>query len=257
MLLPLQRGILYGPVHSRRYGRSLGINLMPGRFKLCSFNCIYCHYGWTKTCTMDVTDHANDMPAIAEAVAAIEQAFQSHVEFDLITFSGNGEPTLYPGFAELVAEVVRLRDQYRPFVSIALLSNATGLVNPPVRDCISKLDLPVFKLDAGSEETFHRMNRPAGGIQFGKLVELLASIPKINLQTVMVDGEPANTTCAEIHAYSEKVGHIRPKEVHMYSIDRPTPDTRITLVPPQRLLEIAAQVEDSTGVPVRTFGARG
>ncbi len=230
---------------------------MPGRFKLCSFNCIYCHYGWTKTCTMDVTGHTDEMPAIGEVLAAVEPAVRSNVEFDLITFSGNGEPTLYPGFAELVAEVVRLRDLYRPFVSIALLSNATGLQNQAVRDCVGRLDLPVFKLDAGTVETFHRMNRPADDIEFDELVELLASIPKINLQTVMVDGEQANTTHAEIQAYSEKVGRIRPKEVHMYSIDRPTPDTGITLVPPQRLLEIAAQVEDSTGVPVRTFGARG
>lgn len=206
---------------------------------------------------MDVAGHTSEMPVINDVLAAVEQAFKSNLEFELITFSGNGEPTLYPGFSELVAEVVRLRDQYRPFVSAALLSNATGLVHQSVRECIGMLDLPVFKLDAGTKETFHRMNRPADDIQFDQIVDILASIPKINLQTVMVDGEQANTTRSEIQAYAEKVGRIRPREVHMYSIDRPTPDTRITLVPPHRLLEIAAQVEDSTGVPVRTFGARG
>src|SRR3970040_592648 len=96
MLLPLQRGILYGPVHSRRYGRSLGINLMPSEYKVCSFNCIYCHYGWTKTCTLDMYEPVADMPALGDAVQAVEQALKSPAEFELITFSGNGEPTLYP-----------------------------------------------------------------------------------------------------------------------------------------------------------------
>ena len=161
MLLPMQRGILYGPVHSRRYGRSLGINLMPSQFKLCSFNCVYCHYGWTTTCTMDMSPHVASMPAPGDVVKAVEKALQSPTEFELLTFSGNGEPTLYPGFADLVAEVVKLRDKYRPFVSVALLSNATGLVHKEVRGCVNKLDLPVFKLDCGTVETFKAMNRLA------------------------------------------------------------------------------------------------
>lgn len=256
MLLPLQMGILYGPVHSRRYGRSLGINLMPSQFKLCSFNCIYCHYGWTKVRAMDPATHDAEMPSMRDVVAKVEQALKSSTEFELITFSGNGEPTLYPGFAELATEIVSLRDAYRPFVSVALLSNATGLVHQDVRESISKLDLPVFKLDCGTEETFQAMNRPTPEVGFAQIIELLASLRDINLQTVMIDGTPSNTTHAELQAYTEKVGRIRPREVHMYSIDRPTPDAHITLVPPDRLREIAAYVEDETGVPVKTFGAR-
>jgi len=256
MLLPLQRGILYGPVHSRRYGRSLGINLMPSEYKVCSFNCIYCHYGWTKTCTMDMSEHVADMPALGDAVQAVEQALKSPAEFELITFSGNGEPTLYPDFAELVDAVVGLRDRHRPFVSVALLSNATGLVHLKVRESILKLDLPVFKLDCGTEKTFLAMNRPDKTVRFDEIAEALAATKDIYLQTVMIDGTPSNTEHRELQAYIEKVGRIRPREVHMYSIDRPAPDAHISLVPPERLAQIAAQVQTETGIPVKTFAAR-
>ena len=256
MLLPLQRGILYGPVHSRRYGRSLGINLMPSQYKLCSFNCVYCHYGWTKTCTMEMARHVADMPLLREVLQEVEQALRSQSEFELLTFSGNGEPTLYPEFAELVDAVVQLRDQHRPFVSVALLSNATGLADPKVRERIPKLDLPVFKLDCGTEKAFRTMNRPAQTVRFDGIVESLAGIKGIYLQTVMIDGTPSNTEYADLQSYIEKVGRIRPKEVHLYSIDRPTPETRISLVPPDRLQQIAAQVQSQTGIRVKTFAAR-
>jgi wyosine [tRNA(Phe)-imidazoG37] synthetase (radical SAM superfamily) len=156
----------------------------------------------------------------------------------------------------LVDAVVKLRDKYRPFVSVALLSNATGLVHAEVRESVAKLDLPVFKLDCGTEETFEAMNRAAREISFNAIVDLLSSVKGIVLQTVLVDGTPSNTGPAELTAYFAHLKRIRPKEVHMYSIDRPVPDTRISLVPPERLAQIAAQAEAETGVPVRTFGAR-
>ncbi|MBC7262205.1 MAG: radical SAM protein, partial [Chloroflexi bacterium] len=127
MVLPLQVDILYGPVNSRRLGRSLGINLMPGAYKLCSFNCVYCHYGWTKEHTLDAGSFAQDLPPLQQVVERLEIAARSALDFDYLTFSGNGEPTLYPQFAELMDEVVRIRNTYRPEAKIALLSNATGL----------------------------------------------------------------------------------------------------------------------------------
>ena len=132
MVLPLQVDVLYGPVNSRRLGRSLGINLMPGPYKLCSFNCVYCHYGWTKEHTMDAQSHVQDLPPLDYVVERVRLAARSALEFDYLTFSGNGEPTLYPQFAELVTEVARIRDRYRPAAKIALLSNSTGLMFPEV-----------------------------------------------------------------------------------------------------------------------------
>ena len=131
-LLPLQSGILYGPVNSRRLGKSLGVNLMPGSYKLCSFNCVYCHYGWTKEQAVDFSKYHKDLPAIDEVVKSVAQALKSPREFDFLTFSGNGEPTLYPHFAELVEEVASLRNKYRPKVKVALLSNSTGLARESI-----------------------------------------------------------------------------------------------------------------------------
>jgi wyosine [tRNA(Phe)-imidazoG37] synthetase (radical SAM superfamily) len=253
MLLSLQSGIIYGPVNSRRYGKSLGINLMPCDYKLCSFNCVYCHYGLTKRCTTTVEGIESELPAFDEVVRALEQALRSPLDLDLITFSGNGEPTLYPSFPKLVDKVIRLRNKYRPSARVALLSNATGLMKEDVRRSIARIDLPVLKLDAGTEATFKRINRPAKGVRFEVIVDLLSSLKNIYLQTVLVDGEPSNVGENEMGAYAELLTRIRPKEVHMYSIDRPVPNTHIRLVPPERLVDIARQISKDTGINVHPF----
>nr|MBC7245542.1 radical SAM protein [Chloroflexota bacterium] len=256
MLLPLQVDILYGPVNSRRLGRSLGINLMPGAYKLCSFNCVYCHYGWTKVHTLDASQARQDLPLFDQVVERIAIAARSALDFDYLTFSGNGEPTLYPQFAELVDEVIHIRNIYRPGVKIALLSNATGLVRPEVRTSIPKIDFPLFKLDAGTEETFRVINRPAKGVDFAQIVEHLVSLEHINIQTTLIDGSPSNVEGRELYAYFQLLARIRPKEAHIYSIDRPVPHAQLVLVPPQRLEEIARWGEEETGVRIRAFYPR-
>jgi wyosine [tRNA(Phe)-imidazoG37] synthetase (radical SAM superfamily) len=256
MLLPLQVEILYGPVNSRRLGRSLGINLMPGGYKLCSFDCVYCHYGWTKKHTMDVRECFRDLPSLDQVVERIEIAARSALDFDYITFSGNGEPTLHPQFAELVDEVVRIRDQYRPEVRIALLSNSTGLVHAAVRESIPKIDFPVFKLDAGTEETFRKVNRPAKGVEFAQILALLSSLENICLQTLLIEGIPSNVTQQDLEAYFQQVARIRPREVHIYSIDRPVPDPHLVRVPRKKLQEIARRGEEETGVRIRAFSMK-
>ncbi|MEW5702806.1 MAG: radical SAM protein [Candidatus Zixiibacteriota bacterium] len=257
MTLPLKQGIIYGPVNSRRYGRSLGINLMPCTGKLCSFNCVYCHYGWTKKHVLDAGRFASEMPAYEEVVRAVEQKVTSPVEFDLITFSGNGEPTLYPWFADLVGAVVRLRNRHRPTARVALLSNATGLKSDAVRRSITQIDLPVFKLDAGTAKSFNAINRPVRGIMWQGIVDQLTEMSDgICLQTVFLDGTPGNTTPDDLAAWQETIARIRPREVHIYSIDRPVPETRLRLVPPARLKQIARDTESKTGIPVRAFHPR-
>jgi wyosine [tRNA(Phe)-imidazoG37] synthetase (radical SAM superfamily) len=255
-LLPLQRGILYGPVNSRRLGKSLGINLMPGDYKLCSFNCVYCHYGWTKKHTVDFGKCRKDLPAFDDVVKAVEGAARSSMEFDFLTFSGNGEPTLYPQFAQLVEEVARIRNTYRPEVKVVLLSNSTGLLYKEVRESISKIDVPVFKLDAGAENTFNVINRPAQGVNFTELLDLLCAMKNIYIQTVLIEGTPSNVAREDLATYFQQIGRIKPKEAHIYSIDRPVPNTRISLVPSERLAEIAIQGQKETGVNIRTFSLR-
>jgi wyosine [tRNA(Phe)-imidazoG37] synthetase (radical SAM superfamily) len=253
VVLPLQVDVLYGPVNSRRLGRSLGINLMPGSYKLCSFNCVYCHYGWTKVHTIDAQSHAQDLPALDDVVERVRLAARSALDFDYLTFSGNGEPTLYPQFAEMVHEVVRIRDRYRPEAKIALLSNSTGLTRQEVRASLAQIDLPVFKLDTGREQTFRLINRPAQGVDFQRVLDLLGALDGICLQTLLVGGVPSNVGEVDLQAYFDLVALIRPKEVHLYSIDRPAPDPNLVRVGPRRLQAIARRGEEKTGVKMRAF----
>lgn len=253
MLLPLQVDVLYGPVNSRRLGKSLGINLMPAAYKLCSFNCVYCHYGWTKVHTLDATCCLQDLPPLEQVVERIRLAANSALDFDYFTFSGNGEPTLYPWFPQLVEEVVRIRNRYRPQAKIALLSNSTGLTLPGVRDSIAHIDFPVFKLDAGTARTWRRINRPAKGLAFADILAHLRSLRDIYMQTLLIDGTPSNTGLAELEAYFEHIAEIQPKEVHLYSIDRPVPAARIALVRPRQLEDIARDGQRKTGVKMKAF----
>lgn len=252
-LLPLQKGILYGPIDSRRLGKSLGINLMPAEYKLCSFNCVYCHYGWTKVHALDVLPHQRDIPRLDDVVRAIRGALISGQAFDYLTFSGNGEPTLYPGFLELVTRIVELRDRYRPQLKIALLSNSSGLNNADVLQSIDYIDMPVFKLDAGKRKIFDAINRPARGVIFKQIVERLQSLKRIIIQTVLVYGSPCNAREKALKAYFELIKKIRPKAVHIYSIDRPVPNVRIKRVRPEELKQIARRGEDTTKVKIEAF----
>jgi len=253
MVLPLQVDILYGPVSSRRLGRSLGINLMPGAYKVCSFNCAYCHYGWTRVHTLDVQACQQDLPLLEKVVERLEIAARSALDFDFLTFSGNGEPTLYPQFAALVDEVVRIRDRYRPEVSIALLSNSTGLGRAEVQQALPKIDRPFFKLDAAVENTFRQINRPAPGVELPQILGWLSSLRGIYLQTLLVDGTPGNATEGDLLHYFEAVARIRPREVHLYSIDRAVPDPRLVRIPGERLERIARRGEVLTGVRMKAF----
>lgn len=247
-LLPLQQTILYGPVNSRRLGRSLGINLMPAKYKLCSYNCVYCHYGWTKIHTLDTSTFEIDMPRPDDVVDAVKAALTSCDEFEYLTFSGNGEPTLYPKFSSMVAEIGRLRDKYRPGLKIALLSNSSGLVLPDVQKSIVHIDMPIFKLDVGTDQLFRCINRPAPGVYYEEIVENLQCLRGIIIQTVLLQGNPSNTEERDLQAYFDRIRTIHPRAVHIYSIDRPVPNTNIRRVQPDGLNRIAQSGTQKTGV---------
>ncbi|MBU4426162.1 MAG: hypothetical protein KKB35_05440 [Proteobacteria bacterium] len=175
------------------------------------------------------------------------------MEFNFITFSGNGEPTLYPQFAEVVEEVANLRNKYRPQLKVALLSNSTGLVRQDVRESLSKIDYPVLKLDAGTEIKFEEVNRSAAGVNFSDILDSLSSVEDFFIQTVLIDGIPSNATAEDLIAYVQKISQVQPKEVHIYSIDRPVPNRKISLVAKKRLEEIAIWGEKESGVKIRPF----
>jgi wyosine [tRNA(Phe)-imidazoG37] synthetase (radical SAM superfamily) len=257
MLLRLQDGILYGPINSRRLGPSLGINLMPRKYKLCSFNCLYCHYGLTKQHALDLEPYRRDLPSLDAVLIEVEKGLRSSLEFNYLTFSGNGEPTIYPDFPEAVERVAELRNRLRPAVKLALLSNATGLIQPEVQACIARIDRPFFKLDAGTEAKWRIINRPCHGIAYDRIIEALAALNGLTIQTALFDGKPSNVTDSDLDAYFSRIVEIQPDEVHLYSIDRPVPSSSITLIPPDRLREIAALGRERTGIKMTAFFAGG
>lgn len=251
--LGLQKSIIYGPVDSRRLGRSLGINLSPTTYKVCSFNCVYCHYGWTKFLEADLSRRLADIPT-ADAVERqlIEYLGRLDQPPDYITFSGNGEPTLHPQFDEIVERVIKVRNKLCRQAKIALLSNSTGLGNPSVISAVGKIDLPILKLDAGSDETLRMINRPVAGITVRGLVDWLKKIDGFTLQSVFVDGEVTNADEKSLDDWFDAVLEIRPRSVQVYSLENAPAMGGLEVVSLERLEKVAKVLRDN-GIQAQTF----
>ena len=252
--LKLQEGIIYGPVKSRRLGASLGINLLPTSYKLCTFNCLYCHYGWTKVHTDDASSLISDLSSVEQVKNALADWLKENLnQINYITFSGNGEPCLHPEFDKMVDVALQARNKHVPLAKLAILSNSTCLDKGNVLAGLRKLDVRIMKLDCGTEATFRKLNRPCKGIQFEKVVENLTRLDDIIIQSVFVEGSVSNTDDREIEKWIERLNYIKPKEVQIYSIDRPPADSGLTLVTKYKLNRIAKKAEGATGIWVKVF----
>ncbi|MCK4427172.1 MAG: radical SAM protein, partial [candidate division Zixibacteria bacterium] len=245
--------IIYGPINSRRLGRSLGINLLPATYKLCSFNCIYCQYGWTDTQTDDALEYMDDLPTTDELRETLESWLKQDQNIDYITFSGNGEPCVHPRFDQMVDVASKLRNRYVPHVRLAILSNSTCLKRSNVIEGLKRLDERIMKLDCGSEEIFQKVNRPHRSIKYEEVVESLKNLDDIVIQSVLVDGEISNIENKEIEKWIERLNYIKPREVQIYSIDRPSADQNLRLVGKEKLKEIARKAEKAAGISVKVF----
>jgi wyosine [tRNA(Phe)-imidazoG37] synthetase (radical SAM superfamily) len=250
-VLPLETGITYGPLFSRRLGLSLGVNLLPTGYKLCSFDCVYCHYGRTEVKTL--APPPRDFPWTRDVLRAIEAAWRRYPNPDYFTFSGNGEPTLHPAFPDVAAAVRCLRDELDPDVKLALFSNATTVHLPRVRQALLLFDAPILKLDAGDPETLARINRPAPGVELACIVEGLKGVPNLIIQSVLIDGQVSNIRGKAFEAWVEALADIRPARVQIYSTDYPVPEAGVERVPPYVLRRIAGEVERRAGVRVDAY----
>lgn len=251
--IPLQSGIIYGPVRSRRLGWSLGLNISPTSYKRCSFNCVYCQYGWTAAYTIDTADRLSDCPTQDDFGKALESALREDKEIDNITFSGNGEPTLHPQFEELVDIAKQLKEEYFPKAKLGVLSNSSTASMEKVRRALAKLDFRIMKLDAGDLKTFRKVNRPCQGVDYETIVNGLKSLEKVTLQTMFVDGTIRNTGEREVTEWMERVGEIQPMKAQIYSLHRPPAEPSLRQVSAERLREIATQTEQVTGVAVEVI----
>lgn len=253
----LQSGIVYGPVCSRRLGLSLGINLLPSSYKLCSFNCLYCQYGWTRNPTPYPTHQVKDLPRPEEVADALEKSLRRMVrtrtKLDSITFSGNGEPTLHPDLAEIVVRSKSLRDRYLPHVKLAILSNCSTVERKEVQEALNMLDLRVMKLDAGSEELIRQLNGPTAPFYLGDLIAGLRRLKGVVLQSLFVQGRVTNSDPDSVELWLEKVSEIQPILVQVYTLDRVPADKRIEKVNVPTLEWIASQVRWRAALPVEVY----
>jgi wyosine [tRNA(Phe)-imidazoG37] synthetase (radical SAM superfamily) len=255
--IPLQQGILYGPVRSRRLGLSLGLNILPDEIKVCSLNCRYCQYGWTGLLSIHPDMFAGYLPSRRDVREVLEAKLRGLAKAgtppDTITFSGNGEATLHPEFPEMAGDVAALRDALAPSSRTAILSNATTVHREEIRRALSLLDDPVLKLDAGLEETFRKLNGPVKGVEFHRMLEGLGALGKrAILQSMFVTGGVDNSGDDEVSAWVGRLRAIGPRFVQIYTLDRGPADGGLLPVSADRLRAIAAAAQEA-GVEAQVF----
>jgi wyosine [tRNA(Phe)-imidazoG37] synthetase (radical SAM superfamily) len=252
--------IIFGPVKSRRLGVSLGINLLPGKKKVCNFNCIYCECGWSP----DIGKEGGYLPRREEVNDALHSRLSEmkikNQRPDTITFAGNGEPTLHPDFSGIIDDSIKLRNRYFPEVKIAVLSNSTTITNPLIKEALLKVDMNILKLDSAFDLTVNIHNQPRVNVKVADLIENLIKFNgKLIIQTLFLRGNYNgkvidNTTPEEINAWLEAIEKIRPAEVMIYTISRDTPEGgQLAGVPAKELRQIASRVK-KLGIETQVSG---
>jgi len=236
----LFQSIIYGPIHSRRLGTSLGVELMPLDHKLCTFNCVYCECGWNSP-----VSHPK-LPTREEVRAALEAKLQEGLDLDVITFSGNGEPTLHPDFLGIIEDTCALRDQYCPKAKVSVLSNSTQLGRPDVVQALRLCDNRILKLDAGTDDMMRRIDLPVNpNLTVHQIMEWLQVFKgDFTLQTCFLKGEHNgrildNTRSEELTAWYKAVETLHPKQIMIYVIDRKTPEEHLSKIPREEMERIA------------------
>lgn len=246
---------IYGPVHSRRLGLSLGINLMPADGKICTFDCIYCECGYNR-------DHRTHSPhPMPETVAeALEQQLKKmHLDGehpDVLTFAGNGEPTSHPQFPQIIDDTIRLRNQYCPEAKISVLSNSTFIHRPAIREALLRVDNNILKLDTINAAYIKKVDRPTQpSYDVDRIVnDMKAFHGKLIIQTMFMKGQTDqgedvdNTSDEYVQPWLDTVLSIRPREVMIYTIDRETPDSHLLKATPEQLDAIRDRVI-AAGIP--------
>lgn len=274
--------VIFGPVRSRRLGVSLGVNLLPTHSKLCNFDCIYCECGWGAAHS-DVTSLADSCAASGDCLSSVGELAPSGTRFnpradvyrlldsklremaaagecpDVVTFAGNGEPTIHPDFEAIIDDTLALRDAICPSARISVLSNATMLGREGVRRALEKVDNNILKLDSAFDDTVQIINCPQGKYT---VTETVANIKKFGgreiIQTMFLRGEYNgrtidNTTEREVSAWLGLITDIQPRQVMIYTIDRDTPAENLQKVSVEELRAIASRVE-KLGIPVSVSG---
>lgn len=236
--------IAYGPIHSRRLGISLGMEIMPLEHKLCTFNCVYCECGWNEPVNHPV------LPTREQIKTALETKLQAlqkeQIVPDVITFSGNGEPTIHPDFIGIISDTCVLRDTYCPKAKVSVLSNSTQLGRKEVVEALKLCDNRILKLDAATDTMMRRIDKPVNEqLEVKTIIRYLAQFKgDFTLQTCFLRGEHNgeiidNTTPEELAAWYQAVDELKPKQIMIYVIDRKTPEEHLEKISPDEMERIA------------------
>lgn len=240
--------IVYGPIHSRRLGTSLGINLMPADAKLCTFNCVYCECGWNQPVLHPhIPTRQEVRESLRTTLLALPHEGESEGVLDVITFSGNGEPTLHPDFAGIIEDTCALRDEFCPTAKVSVLSNSTQLGREEVRRALMMCDNRILKLDSAIDDTMRLIDLPVNhDLTVSQIKEWLRLFDgDFTLQTCFLRGEMDgrridNTTPEELAAWYQAVDELHPRQLMIYVIDRKTPLDTLTKIPRAEMEAIAA-----------------
>ena len=250
--------IIFGPVKSRRLGISLGINLLPTKQKICTFDCIYCECGFNED--QKIIDKLPKREAIKEALSfKLNELLTNNIVPNVITFAGNGEPTIHPEFSEIVDDTIALRNQLVPEAKIAVLTNSTMLHKENVWNTLKKIDNPILKLDGGNQSIVETLDKPNRQFSFEKTVEKLIEFGhKASIQTMFLKGEVEgkeidNSSEKEVEEWLQIIHRINPNQVMIYTIDRATPLKTLKKIEVSRLNEIAKKVSE-LGIKTQVSG---
>lgn len=236
--------IIFGPVKSRRLGLSLGVNLLPVDAKICSFDCIYCE------CGFNTTMKESPLPTRKQVFETLEVKLQEMVAAneipDVITFAGNGEPTLHPEFEGIIDDTILLRNKYCPTAKVSVLSNSTKTHKPKILAALLKVDNNILKLDSALDSTIQLLDRPVGKhVTVKWLIEQFKKFEgNLIIQTMFLRGNVKgviidNTTDEEVNEWISALQEINPKQVMIYTIDRETPTQNLEKISLEELNQIA------------------
>ena len=249
----LREETVFGPIYSRRLGSSLGINLLPEKGKICTFDCIYCECGWNKDGLDDKV-----IPSAAQVRSRLEdklsQLMLEGVRIDSITFSGDGEPTINPEFPRIIDDTLKLRDIYYPEAKVSVLTNATRVHIPEIFEALRKVDNPILKIDAPTDELIARIDRPAPGYSLARVIEALRGFNgDFVLQTMFLKSEDFDSSTPEVlDGWKAIVRDLKPRQIMVYTIDRPTPQQGLQKFSAEQMRELVSDlIEEGFDISIK------
>lgn len=249
----LREETVFGPIYSRRLGSSLGINLLPEKGKICTFDCIYCECGWNKDGLDDKV-----IPSAAQVRSRLEdklsQLMLEGVRIDSITFSGDGEPTINPEFPRIIEDTLKLRDIYYPEAKVSVLTNATRVHVPEIFEALRKVDNPILKIDAPTDELIARIDRPAPGYSLARVIEALRGFNgDFVLQTMFLKSEDFDSSSPEVlDGWKAIVRDLKPRQIMVYTIDRPTPQEGLQKFSAEQMRELVSDlIEEGFDISIK------